>query len=369
MAEVQNIERLEELAKTMPIFQDMKNKMSDRSGIMWDTPGQQLSQQIQSNPVEFANNEVHRVLDAQSAYAYKDDEQAYIADIVAPYKDVGSLKGEYPAIPARTFYDRPDTAAGKHTPPKWASVKSTLEDYDLSGRALAIFLSNIDRDTAVTQWGSINAWRNIMTLAITRLLTLDREMAVASVYQTSGNFGGGTATASPLWSDAAATLQTNVHTGDDAILSPRDLLVVGHNVYRVLETHAGIKGDTTVGGPSRDQLDPVVRRSSIERFFDSPIVVGSARYNSAPEDPTTPVYSRIWADYVGVVHIGGTGELATPFCRTYRLDSQAFPNVNGWGVKSVMSNISYGGGEILMVGYFAQEKVFADMSGYLLKAL
>jgi hypothetical protein len=112
----------------------------------------------------------------------------------------------------------------------------------------------------------------------------------------------------------------------------------------------------------------VVRRTAIERFFDSAIAVGSARYNSTPAS-STATYSRIWANYVGVVHIGGTGELATPFCRTYRLQSEAFPNVNGWAVKSVMSNVSFAGGEILMVGYFAQEKVFANMSGYLLKAL
>jgi len=364
MAEVKNKEHLQEIVKSMPIFKSL----GKRSHIMWDVPGRQLSQEIKSRPVEFANNEIHRVLDAKSAYAYKDDDQAYIADIVAPFSPVKALHGETPAFATRTFYDRPETAAGKDTPPNLISNVSTMQDYDLTGRALAIYMSNVDRDNAMQTWGSVAAWRNILVLLLASLLRLDREMVVADIYQTTANFGGGSATASPLWSEATATILGDTATGEDAILAPKDLLVCAHNVFRSLQTNSAITGATTVSGSRRRELTPYVNQEAIENYFDCKMAVGHARYNSASETDT-PVFTRVWADYVSVVHIGSGGPLATPFAKTYKLQSQAFPNSEGWSVKSVMDSSTMAGGEVVMVGYFVQEAVFASMSGYSIKGL
>lgn len=83
--------------------------------------------------------------------------------------------------------------------------------------------------------------------------------------------------------------------------------------------------------------------------------------------------SYIWQNYVAVLHNQmntGAPEFDAPFCVSFKLQSASFPNVQGFTVKSVMDTAgSMAGGELMMVGYWCQEKVFAANNGYLLKAL
>jgi len=365
-----NQELLQEIAKEMPLF-GAKGGNGKRSHIMSDRemPMGQLMTEMKSVR-EFASNEVHRPLLAQAAYAYKDN--SFIADQVAPFYGVKVLHGEYRKFAERTFYDQPETNKGKDTPPARIEWEDTLEDFDLTGRALAIYLSNVDKDQAVIQYGSEAAWRNVATMMLTRLLLIDREITVADLYQTSGNYAAGfTATASPLWSDAAAKLLTNVHTGEDALLTAADTMVIGHNVMRTLQIHPAITGATTVGGQRRSQLYPYVDLMGLETYFDRKIIVGGARYNSTPATSTLTL-SRKWADYVTICHLQpdpGGADMSAPFVRTFILDSPVVPNFRGFAVKSVVENSTLAGGEVLMVGYFSQEKIFAQKSGYLLEAL
>lgn len=361
-----NKETLEQAAKAMPIF-------GKASRIMTDIPTAQIASNLTSvNVSEFSTREVFRPILANVAFAYQDNENAFIADQAAPFFPVTALAGTYRKLNERTFYDQPNTAAGKDTPPNRVGWGDSLINYDLSGRALAIYMSNIDRDEAINQYGSVDRWRQINTMILVRLLLLDRELSVASLYQTAGNYAAGfTTTANPLWSAAAATPMGDVITGEDKLYSPRDMIILGHNVYRTLQTSPAVTGSTTVSGGARNQLKPFVNQEAIENYFDSKILVGSARYNSTPGTDTVTM-TRIWRDYAIPCHIAddpGTPEMAAPFVRTFKLKSSSFPNVEGWTVKSVMDDNTMAGGEILMVGYWSQEKVFAQKAGYLIQAL
>ena len=362
------IEQLKQASAEMPIFAGM----SDRSGIRWDVPASQLSQDMKNPVMEFARNEQHRPLLAQAAYAYKDD--SFIADQVAPFYTNGitSMIGQYRKFNERTFYDRPETETAKDAPPGRINFGSALEDYDLTGRALSIFLSKADEGQAITQYGSVAQWRNIATMMLTKLLLLDREITVADLYQTAGNYAAGfTATASPLWSDAAATLLEDVATGEDALYTEADTYVLGYDVYRQLQRHPAITGATTVTGPRRSQLRPMVTVEGINAYFEVPIIVGKARYNSTPQADTVTM-TRIWQNNLTIAHLKtdpGGPDMSAPFVRTFLLNNSSLPNYNGFSVKTVQTNASLLGGEMLMVGYFSQEKVYADKSGYKLECL
>lgn len=360
---MKNQEQLKEIAQRMPIFGQLRG-----SSILWDKDAAQTANQVR----EFAGaNEAFRSDLSQAAYAYKDGEQNYIADLAAPMFPVQTLTGKYRKLDERTFYDAPAANAGKDTPPNRINFGSEYVNFDLTGRALAMYLSKVDLDEAVNQWGSVAKFRKICTDLLTRLLLLDRELAVASLYQTSGNYASGFTATPTVWSAANSTPQADVVTAEDTILTPRDLLVMGHNVYRALQQSAAVKGATTVSGAKRSEMQPFVNQDVIKYFFDSEIIVGSARYNSTPKSGT-PTLTNIWKDYVTVCHLGsnpGGDELSAPFVRTFKLQSSAFPNVNGWTVKTVPDNSTIAGGEILMVGYFSDEVIFAQKSGYLIKAL
>jgi len=346
---------------------------SGRTHVQWDNKPSQLANEMQS-VLSFAANEQHRTHLAEAAYAYSNMLEDFKADMVAPVYPVTALAGKYRKYAERSFYDRPKTNKGKDSPPSRIDIGSEFENYDLSGRALSVYMSNVDRDDAINQYGSVERWRFVLTQQLTHLLLLDRELTVAGIAQDSTQYAAGfSATASPLWTDAAATLLSDVQTGEDALLSPRDVLVFGYNVSRELQRHPQLTGSSVVSARSGKRKDnyPYVDHEYISNYFDSDIIVCPARYNSN-QPATSPTLSRIWADYVIIMHNGGqigVPELATPFMRTFKLQSASFPNVGGFTVKSVMDNNTMAGGELLMVGYWSQEKVFAQKAGYLLKAL
>lgn len=363
---IQNRDYLEELSKKAPVLDGAKG-----SHVMWDVSNREAGNELKS-VLEFATNEQHSPLLSKAAWAYKDSPQQYIADMVAPEYFVTDLTGKYRAFDERTFYDRPETSRGAESVPAKVTFGSSLSDYTLSGRALAMYLSNLDRSQAKTQYGSIANWHRICTLFLTRLLLLDRELTVASLYQTTTNYASGfTATASPIWSNAAATLQADTYTGEDALMAPADSYVMGYNVMREGQKHSAIQGATTVSGPDRPMLQPYVNLQTLENYFGQKIIVGSARYNSTP-GTATPTMSRIWLNDVIIAHLDqdpGGPELSAPFCRTFKLKTSEIPNSDGWSVKTVKDSSTLAGGEVLMVGYWADEKIFAQKSGYHLTAL
>ena len=362
---VKNREYLEELTKGAGL------KDQPNSHVMWDVSNSEVQTELKS-VLEFATNERHSPLLSKAAWAYKDTAQDYIADQVAPVYPVSDLSGKYRAFDERTFYDRPDTPRGAESPPAKVTFGSSLTEYTLSGRALAMYLSNLDRSQAVTQYGSIANWQRICTLFLTRLLLLDREMSIAAMYQTTTNYASGfTDTASPIWSNAAATLQDDVMTGEDALMAPRDTIIMGYNVKRECQKHSAIQGATTVSAPAIDQGKPYVNMAALENYFDSKIIVGGGRYNSTP-GTDSPTMTRIWLDDVIIAHLAqdpGGPELSAPFARTFKLNTTEIPNSDGWSVKTVQDGSTLAGGEVLMVGYWADERIFAQKSGYHLTAL
>ena len=333
--------------------------------IRWDIPASQIS--------EFAANQIYRPLESQMAYAYQQSLAVFIADMVAPFRNVRELKGQYRKYDERLMFDRPKVLTGPDEAPGKIMTKSTLEEYDLTGRALSCYLSNAERSQAERQYGSVQEWRNFVVKLMTYLLSLDREITVAALAQATGTYAAGfSATASPLWSDPAADLIGDCANGEDTLLSDGETYVMGNNVWRTLQSHPAVTGSATANGANINVLNPRVGVDFLRNYFGREnILIGKAKYNTTPQADTLTL-DYIWQDYLTICHaqgLPGGGDMNAPFLTTLVLEGEAIPNYRGWGVKTVQETTSYLGGEIVMCGYFAQEKVYAQKSGYLLQTL
>jgi hypothetical protein len=338
-----------------------------------EMPPSQISQELKSPVMEFARNEVNRPDLAQLAYSYKDPDNIFIADQAAPFYPVSDVNGKYRKFNEDTFYNEPMVAIGKEDHPNKVKWGSAYVNYDLSGRALSIFLSKLDEDQAITQYGSIAKWRAVSTLVLTRMLLLQREREVATLYQTTANFASGYYSTPTAWTTVTTLPKSDVITAvDTPLLAPPNTIICAHDVYRCLQKHADVRSDVTISVPKRAQGNAIVDIPSLAAYFDiNNFVVGSALYNSTPAS-SSPTFTRIWLNYFTVCRLdtmGGT-DLSPSFAVTFKLQTQSFPNVSGWSVKSVMDNVAgFAGGELLMVGYWAQPVVFSDKTGYSLKAI
>lgn len=331
--------------------------------ILWDIPPQQV--------VNFAQNEIYRPMEANLAWAYKNDMTQFIADQASPFYPVTDLHFSYREFNERLMFDIPATLRGKDEMPGRVDPNgSKLINVDLTGRALCAYLSNVDMSQTERQFGSVQGWRNYVVKFLTHLLLLDREKAVATLVQSIANYASGfSATVSPLWTAANADILGDMATAEDKAMAELDTLVFNQNIYRLLQRHPAITGSAVTSGGVMNALNPTVGLQFLKNYFGMDnIVVAKAKYNTTPATvSTTATLDYIWDDTVALIRAKpspGGPDMETPFCRTFVLESQQIPNYRGFGVKSIPENTSFAGGEILMVGYFSTEKVYAQKAGY-----
>jgi len=336
--------------------------------------GKEASNFLRSSIQEYARNEINRTDMASLAQAYSQKESDFIADTVAPFVPVTSLVGKYRVFDERTFFDRPETANSKNVDPNQIEYGSSYTNFDLSGKALAVWMSDIDRDEAINMYGSVAKWRKINTLLLARLLMLDREIRVADLYQTTGNFDTNMVASLTAWSGVATVPKKDVIDniyGSYPLYAPMTHIILPHDVWYTLKTHADVRSDVTVGVGKRGKGITTVDDEALNHYFDTQVVVGHAMYNSTPASSTMTA-SRIWANYVTPVHLGDPGgdELSPSFAVTFKLKSTSFPNVDGWTVRSYRrESPGVVGGEMLAVGYWTDEQVYSQKLGWSLKAL
>lgn len=346
-----------------------------------DIPGEQLSNYLADTRISvFSNNERFSPLLNNLCWAYSDPDNAYIGQIVAPVREVGAIKSYIRPMDERTFFDQPDTQIGKTDHPNKVEFGSSLVEYSLAGRALAIFMSDGDKAEAESQWGTVAKWKEINVKILKRLLLLDWEIEVATLFQTQSNFATNYySTASPTWDDGASTPKADVFgavEGDTyPLLGDADSLVIGHDVRRTLRLHTDVKADVTVSASKRDQARTIASDEALEAYFDKRVLWSKALYNSAPE-ATSPTFTRIWKNYVVACRLGeklGGDELSPAFVNTLQLrvgNMNKIPNMGGWSVKTVRDEIAgMAGGSLLMVGFWATPKIISQKLGYNLKVL
>lgn len=340
-----------------------------------DYPQDQLLNAAAST--NFARNEQHNPLLAEALWAYRNPNDMFIAEQVSQVIPVNSLTGQWRSLSQNTMFDVPEVAAGKEDKPNKMEYGSSLTSWDLSGKALCIFMSNVDKAQAVAQWGSEAKWRQVNGMVLMHALMLYYEAEVATVFQADASYATGYySTESPLWSASNSTPYSDaIGYVDTPILAPVDSIIMGHNVYSTLRTNNDVVGRTTVTQSDINMSVPNVGKAAMENLFGYPIMVGSAIYNSAPDTPATPTFSRIWADYfmIGAFQsmLGGP-ELSPSFCKTFQLQDGAanLGSVNGFTFRSIPSEMEGGvGGEYLVAAHWTDVQPIASKSAYKAKVL
>jgi len=340
-----------------------------------DYPEEQLL--AAAGSTNFARNEQHNPLLAEALWAYRNPNDAFIAEQVTQVIDVNSLTGQWRSLGQNTLFDVPETQSGKEDIPNKMEFASSTTEWDLSGKALSIFMSNVDKAQATAQWGSMAKWRQVNAMVLMHALMLYYENEVATVLQADASYASGFyATESPLWSASNSTPTANViGYVDTPILAPVDCIIMGHNVKSTLRTNNDIRGQIGISVEDRRRGNPIVDDTVLENIFGYPVLVGSAIYNSAPDTPATPTMSRIWADYfmIGAFksQLGGA-EMSPSFAKTFQLRDGAanLGSVNGFTFRSVPTQIEGGvGGELLIAAHWTQVKAIANKSAYKAKVL
>lgn len=346
-----------------------------------DIPGEQLSNYLQDTKISsFSRNERFSPLLSELTWAYKDPDAGYIGEIVAPVREVSAVKNYIRAMTDSTFYNRPDTQIGRVDHPNKVEFGSSLTEYSLAGRALSIFMSDIDKTEAMSQWGSVAKWKEINVKILKRLLLLDWELEVADLFQTQSNFATNYySTASPTWDNGSSTPKADVFGAVESDTYPLfgdpDTLVMGHDVRRTLRLHTDVKADVSVAAQNRSKARTIVSDEAIEAYFDKRVLWSKALYNSTP-DTTTFTPTRIWANYVVALPLGqqlGGDELSPAFVQTLKLSVEnmdSIPNMGGWSVKETRDEVAgMAGGTLLMCGFWATPKIIAQKVAYNLKVL
>lgn len=360
-------------------------------GMADNMPGRIISMDMSDHEImQFAGTgTAFRTHEHRYAWAYNPP-YPFIYDQVAPPMPVGAIKTDYRLWAERTFFDRVDQVDVTRTShPKKIRFTSTTANIDLTGRALAIELSDVDKADAIAQYGSAEKWRQICISVLKTLIELDLEMEVAALFQTDTNFAtnyygvleAGDFASHKQWDDASATPYATTlgavmgQIGSSGkLLGMWDSLIVGADVnYNLRVNVSEIKSAVSIQSTVRGQAKPVVDEVALQQYFNGvKYIVGSALYNSTPES-TTPTMSYIWSKYAIACQLQGAlgGDMLSPaFARIAYLDSQQVPNYQGWTVRSVRDELMGGiGGEILVVAYWAQPIIVSQKLGWQLKVL
>jgi hypothetical protein len=341
-----------------------------------------------SDILAFASNERMRAHEHQLMWAYKDPDQVYVADQVTPVVGVSSITSDYRLLAEDTFYNEPSVDTGRVDRPKLVEFRSTLANIDLTGRTLAVALPDVDKADAVSQFGSVQKWRDINIKMLKRLIQLHRERTVATLYQTAGNFATGfkgTLEASDwasykYWDDTQALpLECFIQASRGLIntsyrpLAPLDTIIVGDDVDAKLRLCPDVKDAVTISAAQREAGRPIVSDEAIRQYFGvANYIPARAMYNSTSYQSTATI-SPIWGKYAIFCHLGATlggDELSAAFAKTCQLDTKELPNYKGYTVRSVRDELMGGlGGEIVVCIYWAQEKIFSQKVGYQLQVL
>ena len=154
---------------------------------------------------------------------------------------------------------------------------------------------------------------------LTNQLLLDREIRIATLALTAGNFTS-TSSPSPKWdvyatSDPVKDIETAKAAVQDQAMVDPNVLVMGMSVWRYLQHHPDLLDrikytQKAITGP--DILAAI--------FGVDKVLIGRGKKQTAGEDGAT--YSDIWTDSVGLYFVPSTASLETP-AAGYVFESQA----------------------------------------------
>lgn len=306
------------------------------------------------SPSQVHSNAIMNELSVQ----YANDD--YIGDQLMPYVDVTKRSDEFATYPKRERLAYPNDSISTRAVPNEVSESRGADNYSVKDYALSGFVS---QDTLDNQDGAFDEMLDLQ-MSVAEGIAFKREMRLATILTTSGNFGGNTAalSGSSKWSAGGSSPITNIQTAKAAIWNgggPTDL--VGYcslDVMNVMVRHPELRD------LFKYQASGLATPKLLANLLGlSNILVGAARKDTA-NDGQSASYSRIWGDVFGIVRVMRRPSKRTAaFGSTFRIKGD--PSSTQWFDNAIGKK----GGFWTKVGTSEDHKIVAADTGYLLTSV
>lgn len=294
------------------------------------------------------------------AIAYKNNE--LIADLVSPRFKVPTEKFSYRKMTKADGFTIPATQIGRESFPnevKFSSseVPAIVKDYGLMSPVPVKDVNNAP--------AGFDPLGNA-TLKTTELLSLAREVRVATQVTTLANFQStlrATLSGTDQFSHASSDPVLLMQNAIDAMLVKPSHMVMGRAVYSVLRRHPKILGAAIAQGLTI--AGGAVSKKVIAEIFElQDVYVGEGWVNTAAPN-LTPVFARVWGKDLAILRIekplDGDAQGSMTFTATPEFGTREVTVLEeaGRGVKGTKSP---------KVVEQLDEVIMCDDAGYLLKA-
>jgi hypothetical protein len=279
-----------------------------------------------------------------------------IADLVCPRSPVGKLEFKYNVYDKVERFTVPDTAIGRKSGPSQIEFTVKSETDSCADYGLSDVIPNDDVANAPENYNP----RNHAVEAITDLILLDREVRVAKMYSTVGNYANHQSLAAEnfkrLDNPDLDILPFLLEMLDTPLMRP-NTATMSHQVARAIRTNK--KMIKAYNGSLGDE--GLVPWAFIKEALElDNILVGASRVNTAKKGKA-PVLERAWQDILSFTYVDRLASFQNDrmtFCLTAQYGNRIS------GSREVSAGLR--GGVEVMVGETVKEVALAKDAGILL---
>lgn len=291
------------------------------------------------------------------AIAYRNPK--FIADSVLPRAPVSRQEFEYLLHTKADGYTIPPTLVGRKGRPGEVEFSATRATSQTLDYGLEVPIPQADIDNAPPNYNPLA----VNTELASELIALDRELRVANLIFTAGNYAGAntsTLSGTSQWSDRSNSDPLNaILTALDVPLIRPNIMVIGRAAWTQLRQHPKITAAAMPGGGNASVAGYASREAVADLFELDEVIVGEGFYNTAKPGQTAS-YSRLWGKHCSLLY--RNPQTMPTMGVTFGLTAQWGGRIAGsWEDK----NIGLRGGQRLRVGESVKELITANDVGYL----
>lgn len=287
---------------------------------------------------------------------YANDE--YIGERLIPAVPVDKRSNSFAIYPKRERLEYPNDDLSSRSVPNELEETRSSDNYSVRDYGFSNFVSD---DTLDNQDDIFDEMVDLVE-AINEGIAFKRELRLATVLTTTGNYAGNTAAlaAGDRWDSASGGNPVeDIQTALAAMWSGRGatqrIAFCSLDVFNVLSRHPMILDML------KYQRSGLAKREEISNIFGlDDLLVGAARKQTANEGQTA-AYSRIWGNVFGIVRVAKRpSKRSAHFASLFRMNGD--PVTTEWYDQKIGKK----GGNYAKVGVSEDAKVVAGDTGYLL---
>lgn len=286
-----------------------------------------------------------------SAVSVAYSNELMVADRVLPRVTVGKQDFKYFKANLVDPFTVPDTRVGRKSTPNMVETGGTEVTDSTADYALRDAIPLADIQNSDSRWNP----RVRAVTYISDLLALDREVRVANLITTLGNYTAAqraTLSGTSQWSDMVNSNPVNaILQAMDLMVMRPNTLVMGRAVYTQLMQHPKVVQSVK----NTAQTSGIVQRQAIADLFEIPnIVVGEGWVNTARKGQAA-AYTRAWGKHCALLNVDAAG------ARTFGFTAQFGQRIAG---SEFDRDIGMRGGEVVQVGESVKEVIVENTLGY-----